>query len=57
MFSCISSLTDAELFFVGKSVQAGRVLSTWVAETWILMMKEIYLLKLNGNNLFYIKHR
>lgn len=39
MVSRVSCLTDAEVFFVAKSVQAGRVLSTWVTDAWILMTK------------------
>ena len=52
MLSRVSFLTDADIFFVSKSVQAGCVLSTWVTEAWILMIKEICLLKLNGKNVF-----
>jgi len=43
LLSSITCLTDAEVFFAGKSVQAGRVFSTWVTRARILMMK---------NNLF-----
>ena len=43
LLSSITCLTDAEVFFAGKSVQAGHVFSTWVTRARILMMK---------NNLF-----
>ena len=39
IFSRVTSLTFTEILFVCKSVQASRIMKTWVTEAWVILMR------------------
>lgn len=40
VFTSVATLTMAKVFLVCKSIQAGRIMETWVTGTQILMNKQ-----------------
>ena len=39
IFSRVTSLTFTEIIFVCKTVQASRIIKTWAAEAWVILIR------------------